>query len=575
MAKKILAVEDTYPVRKILIVDDTPVDLIITIELVEFLGYVAVTATNGIDALKVFEKEKPSLVLMDILMEGMDGYEVSKSITTIWKDKFIPIIFITALDTVETKVKCFENGGVDLIVKPFNVAVLRSKIKTFMSLSALYATNNLQRKELESYNKKLKQNYEVASDVFDKVMHSEVLNSTAIKYSLSPIAIFNGDILLAAYRPGGQLQVMLGDFTGHGISAAIGAIPVADIFYGMTEKDYGLADILQEINNKMLRVLPRGLFLAVCFIEYNPENNMLILWNGGLPDVLIYNKNDSKVTETFQSRNYPLGISEDIQTANSITIYCCRKGDRLLMFTDGVIETRNEYGELYGVERVINNIKGCKTEWLIDYVQLSLTEYSGGQKQTDDTTIFEMDFIKIEKPIDVKKNNFYPKPLLNSNWKLEYFYGASILKIYDPIPIIIQTIMEMQKLQRYKCDVFIIFRELFVNALDHGLLSLDSKLKHGAQGFANYIAEKESRLTNLEQGNIKILVEHSGTSSGGILDVFIEDTGSGFSGANLNATAMPIKQTHGRGIFMVNKICACLNYNDSGNKVHASYHWSK
>ncbi len=565
---------DFFVNQKILIVDDNLVDLNIAVELVIDGDYQVITATNGQDAINLFEIERPNLVIMDVLLEGMDGYEISRKITQSAGNNFIPIIFVTSLNTIEAKVKCLQNGGVDLITKPFTKTVLESKIHTFMSLSSLYASNNQQRQELEYHNKQLKQNYEVASNVFDKVMHSEVLNLPAIKYSLSPIAIFNGDILLAAYRPCGQLQVMLGDFTGHGISAAIGAIPVADIFYGMTAKGFGVSEILQEVNNKMLRILPRGLFLAACFIELDIEENKLTLWNAGLPDALIYNKKSNKVTKTFSSRNYPLGVSNEVSITNTIESYCIKNNDRLLLFTDGVIEARNANRELYGSQRVINDIENSDSEWLIDRLLLKLSSFAGEEQQLDDTTIFEVDFKKIDKPIEAKKDNFYPQPLLSSNWKMDYEFGASILKELDPIPNLIQTIMELQKIQKHKQDIFIIIRELFVNALDHGLLELDSALKHGANGFSNYVAARQKRLTKLEQGKIKIKLQHVGDEKGGVLNIVVEDTGNGFDTVTISNNQAANDIQHGRGIFMVDTICESLLFNEAGNRVQASYRWS-
>lgn len=558
---------------KIMIVTGNVEDLNIAVELVVSEGYQAIPATNGLEAINIFDREKPAVVIMDVLLKDMDGYEVSRIIKDLSKDKFVPVLFVPEFDTIEAKVKCHENGGVGLLTKPFNKTIFKSKIHTFTSLSILYSSNNYQRQELERHNKELKQNYEVASNVFKKVMHSEALNSSAIKYSLTPVAIFNGDILLAAYRPCGQLQVMLGDFTGHGISAAIGAIPVADIFYGMTAKGFGLADILEEINNKMLRILPRGLFLAACLFEYNAENNMLILWNAGLPGVLIYNENKSKVTEMFPSKNYPLGISSDIQTTNSIEIYCVKQGDRLLMFTDGVIEIRNKEKELYGEDRVIIDIENSKKKWLTDCLLEKLSEYSDNKK-TDDTTLFEISFNMIDKPVEAQINNIYPQPLLNTSWKLEYILGAQTLKSFDPIPGIIQTIMEMQKLQKYKQDIFLIIRELFLNALDHGLLELDSRLKQDANGFSDYLREKQNRLTKLEHGRVIIKIEHLGHAEGGLLQIEIEDTGNGFICEEITRQLDSNELHYGRGILLVNAVCETLTFIQPGNHAKATYRWA-
>ena len=70
--------------------------------------------------------------------------------------------------------------------------------------------------------------------------------SPNIRYLLSPYALFNGDLLLAACTPSGNMHLLLGDFTGHGLPAAVGAMPLAEVFYGMTAKGFGLAETLRE-----------------------------------------------------------------------------------------------------------------------------------------------------------------------------------------------------------------------------------------------------------------------------------------------------------------------------------------
>jgi hypothetical protein len=90
------------------------------------------------------------------------------------------------------------------------------------------------------------------------------LQAPHIQYLLSLMALFSGDVLLAAPTLSGGLQVMLGDFTGHGLPAAIGAIPVSDIFYAMTAKGFSIGDIVAELNQKLRTILPTGLFCAAC-----------------------------------------------------------------------------------------------------------------------------------------------------------------------------------------------------------------------------------------------------------------------------------------------------------------------
>ena len=233
---------------KILIADDEEMVRVALQMLIEKMGYQVIAVASGAQAVAAFVHEQPDLVLMDVMMPDMDGYQTTEYIRELSGDSFIPIIFITAISDEKELAKCVERGGNDFLIKPISPAVLQAKIEAFAQMRRLYMAVQSQRDELAQHNRWLKREYEIAEGVFAKVMHSSGLTSPNIKYVLSPQAIFNGDLLLAAYRPSGELHLLLGDFTGHGLSAAIGTIPVADIFNGMTAKGFPIPEIVAEIN---------------------------------------------------------------------------------------------------------------------------------------------------------------------------------------------------------------------------------------------------------------------------------------------------------------------------------------
>ena len=102
-----------------------------------------------------------------------------------------------------------------------------------------------------------------------------------------PQALFNGDLLLAAHAPAGQMFVLLGDFTGHGLPAAIGAMPLAETFYGMAAKGYSSTDILREINAKLKQILPVEMFCCATLLDIDAKQGTLRVERraaGWLPD---------------------------------------------------------------------------------------------------------------------------------------------------------------------------------------------------------------------------------------------------------------------------------------------------
>ncbi len=128
----------------ILIVDDVPKNLQVLGSILSSEGYHFTPATNGKQALKIIEKRHPDLILLDIMMPEMDGYEVCKILKSASRTKDIPIVFLTAKTETEDIVKGFDLGGVDYITKPFNSAELLTRIRTHLEI--LKVSN--ERKEL-------------------------------------------------------------------------------------------------------------------------------------------------------------------------------------------------------------------------------------------------------------------------------------------------------------------------------------------------------------------------------------------------------------------------------------------
>ncbi|HBS78301.1 MAG TPA: fused response regulator/phosphatase, partial [Pseudomonas sp.] len=268
----------------ILIAEDGAADRMLLAAIVRRQGHRVTTAANGAEAISLFERERPQLVLMDALMPVMDGFEAAQQIKRLAGNELVPIIFLTSLTENEALVRCLEAGGDDFIAKPYNPIILEAKIQAMHRLRRLQATVLEQRDLIGRRNQQLLDEQRAAKAIFDKVAHAGCLNAPNIRYRQSPRALFNGDLLLAAQAPAGRMFVLLGDFTGHGLPAAVGAMPLAETFYGMTAKGYSSNQILRDINAKLKLILPVEMFCCATFLDINLEQGILRVWNGGLPD---------------------------------------------------------------------------------------------------------------------------------------------------------------------------------------------------------------------------------------------------------------------------------------------------
>ncbi len=222
----------TQPPARILIVEDEAASrMLIRAKLYTF-GYELFEAGNGIEAVESFEQNHPDVILMDIHMPGMDGYEATRIIKERCHDNYVPIIIITAMDDERVIARCADAGGDDFLVKPLTPIVLDARIRSALQRRELYHTLQQQRRKLEQQRIHEEREQELARILFSRIAHLGCLDEAGIEYIASPLMVFNGDMLLAERTPYGALRVMLGDFTGHGLPAAVGSLPTAEIFYG-------------------------------------------------------------------------------------------------------------------------------------------------------------------------------------------------------------------------------------------------------------------------------------------------------------------------------------------------------
>ncbi len=128
----------------------------------------------------------------------------------------------------------------------------------------------------------------------------------------------------------------------------------------------------------------------------------------------------------------------------------------------------------------------------------------------------------------------------------------------------------MYGLEHHSATLFTVLSELYLNALDHGVLQLSSQLKAGQDGFSNYFTERESRLENLSEGHVSITVTIEGPISNRMLRITVEDSGEGFDPAGLDqgGTDQEGNPLHsGRGILLVRGLCDAVHYSTPGNRV--------
>ena len=554
---------------KILVADDNETDRMILRAIVQQEGHRVIEAANGREAVERFLSDSPDIILMDALMPVMDGLQASREIKERAGGDLVPIIFLTSLQDAQSLAECLDSGGDDFMSKPYNRVILKAKIKAFSRMRLMHA-------QLQEHNRQMLLEQQVAKTVFDNVAHSGCLNLDTIRHSLSPLAVFNGDTVLAERKPDGGMLLFLGDFTGHGLPAAIGAMPLAEIFYGMTSKGFSMEEVLREINNRLRMILPVGVFCCGAMVELNFYDKTARIWVGGVPDVYLVRHRTGDLVK-IPSTSLPLGVLDPHEFDPTASDHNMDKGDRVFLWSDGIIESHSPMGEMFGEARLEQLFEETDNpDDLFDAILTAVDAFIGKGNRDDDITLCTAKMVDIDDigmPTFESSKGTVGGPM---DWEMSLELRDQSLKAFNPLPLVLNILMEVEGLRGLSGQLYTLLAELFNNALDHGILRLDSQLKSNAQGFAAYYLERERRLNDLDDGHISLHIRHRPVGTGGELSLRISDSGPGFDHQKLVSGIDENGESYsGRGITLVHQLCDRFEYQDRGNTVEATVCWPK
>ena len=250
---------------------------------------------------------------------------------------FVPVLLVTARRYSESLVNSLE-----------------AKDRMQAMYDEITATNNelhRQNSLMAQQQDLLEQEEALARHVFKQLTIGGDHRLPGIHSWNQPMGSLSGDLIHTARGPDGQSYVLLADFTGHGLPAALGALPASSVFLAMAAKGLPVDNIAGELNNKLHELLPVGYFCCAVLIGLSADRREITVWNGGLPPVLL-NRRGHTDFERIPSHALPLGVVD----ADSFDATSHRlpfgPGDRLYAYSDGLTEAENIDGEMWGKERM-------------------------------------------------------------------------------------------------------------------------------------------------------------------------------------------------------------------------------
>lgn len=397
---------------RVLVVDDEPINRQVLRNQLQLHGHTVIVTDSGSAALAEISAQKPDLVILDVMMPGLTGYETCQSIRTEYSADDLPVILLTAKNQISDLVNGFDVGANDYLTKPFLAGELRKRVEFHLSLARVSAQLRLLNQELENKvlqrteslntamvqlqdnEREFQNELEIAAHIQSNLLLSLPLERPGFSMHgfYRPLRKVSGDFYDCVTMDSGESAVLIGDVTGHGVPAALLMTMMRLVFRDAVDRFLDGPDILMAMNNVIEKNLASsGHFLTACLLLIDPSGRVRFCNAGHNPPLL---RRAEGAVETIDGEGAMLGIASVLATAYEEKILQMQKGDRWLLYTDGIVEFKRADKELFGPERLrsfFENFHGNPAE--IEHTLMAqLATFSSQAQATDDITCLLLDF---------------------------------------------------------------------------------------------------------------------------------------------------------------------------------------
>jgi phosphoserine phosphatase RsbU/P len=387
--------------KLVLVVDDAPANIQVVHSILknDFKIRVATSGAKALDLVKI--KPQPDLILLDVEMPDMDGYEVCKILRATPEFRDIPVIFLTGKTESGDETRGFEVGAVDYIHKPFAPAVVKARVHTHLVLRE--AREQLARQLLYINNE-----LEMAREIQLSILPRETpkIKGLEIAARYIPMSSVAGDFYDFIIVDEKRLGVLVADVSGHGLAAALIAsmlhAALAAQFDHASDPGRVLAGLHQALCGKFRRH-----FVTAVYVFVDMEKRSMSYAGAGHPPLLLWRKSTQNASEVVEN-GLPLGLFPD--SAYSVGQIPVEPGDKAVLYTDGILETESPSEQQFGVDlfkRFLESNHNLTADLFADSLLDELSSWSKhprGQGQEDDITFLTIDFTTTdEQSISSKK----------------------------------------------------------------------------------------------------------------------------------------------------------------------------
>jgi serine phosphatase RsbU (regulator of sigma subunit) len=369
----------------LLIVDDNEINRDILLRQLQRDGHTVYAAASGPEALGMLRARKFDLVLLDVMMPGMSGYEVLERLKTEEEWREIPVMILSAADELDNVVRCLETGAEDYLSKPFDPVLLRVRIGSCLERKRL-------RDQLRERLRAIQNELDIAAGIQQSILPREFppfpqIEAIDLFAEMIPAREVGGDFydffLVAEDRVG----LVIGDVSDKGVPAALFMAVTRTLVKSIALTGCAPGACLEQVNRLLEAENRSSMFVTLFYAILNFRTGTLEYSNAGHNRPFLMMSN-GPVEALPAANGIALGVMPEMlfrtETAH------LQPGDQLFLFTDGISEAFNEAKEMFSEVRLrecLQAAKGTSTHEVIRHVAEEVRSFVGSAPQSDDLTM--------------------------------------------------------------------------------------------------------------------------------------------------------------------------------------------
>ena len=366
---------------RILIVDDVKANVDVLVEALRG-DYKLSVALDGAAALRSVAKAPPDLVLLDIMMPGLDGYEVCRQLRSGEATRELPVMFLSALEDVKNKAQGFEVGGNDYLTKPFEVLEVKARVRSLLKAKAY----------TDAVREAMARDLRIAREIQMGILPLNPAAATkgtglVVHAAIEPATAVGGDLYEVLRLSDDRVVVALGDVSGKGIPAALFMAVTVTVLRTLAKQFAEPDEILRRLNDELAEQNPRGMFVTLQCLVFDLKERRVSCAGAGHHQLVVLSPGRPPRL-ACPSTGRPAGLMFGNPTERE-TLQL-EPGDTFVLFSDGVSEAMNREEDFYGEERLLATlatVSGAAPADIVTRVLTDVRAFAAGAKQSDDITV--------------------------------------------------------------------------------------------------------------------------------------------------------------------------------------------